>query len=195
MGVDDDDKSIGRAWPPVTPPLPVEVALRDGTPAEVRAGGQPGDREALVRGFDTFSAQSRYRRFLTAMPSLSEAMVRRLVDEIDGSDHIAVVLTPKATASPVGVARMIRSPSDPSTADVAVSVADDWQGRGVATALLAVLVPRRPAGTTTLVTEVAVDNAASLAMLRRLGPTRLHLHSPGTLEVRVDLAPNGARQG
>lgn len=106
------------------------MTLPDGTPAEIRAGGAPGDRAALRAGFAEFSPESRYHRFLSGLATLSEDMVVRLVDTVDGVDHVAVVLTPAELARPVGVARLIRYPNQPDAADVAVSVADDWQGRG-----------------------------------------------------------------
>jgi RimJ/RimL family protein N-acetyltransferase len=173
---------------PVADRLPCAVTLRDGTRAEVRAGGAPGDRAALRAGFAAFSPESRYHRFLTSVSTLSEDMVSRLVDDVDGVDHVAVVLTPAGPSrSPVGVARLIRYPDQPDAADIAVSVADDWHGRGVATALLPILLAHRPAGVTRLVTEVSTDNAASLAMLRRLGPTSVEVTVPGIYHVLVEL--------
>ena len=44
---------------------------------------------------------------------------------------------------------------------------------------------------THLLTEVAADNPASLAMLRRLGPTRVFETGLGILDVEVDLVPTG----
>ena len=99
-------------------------------------------------------------------------MLDHLVDEVDGVDHVALVLVvigDDHKGVPVGLARMIRYADDPTAADVAVTVVDEWQGRGVATALLAELVRERPEGVTHIVTTVAADNAASLAMLARLG--------------------------
>jgi hypothetical protein len=65
---------------------------------------------------------------------------------------------------------------------------DPWHGRGVATALLPVLVARRPEGVTGIVTAVATDNPASIAMLKRLGPTEVIPMGGGALEVRIDLS-------
>lgn len=182
------------AVPPALPPLarlPVAAVLRDGTPAVVRAGGAPGDRDLLLAGFEQFSAASRYHRFLTVVPTLTEGMLHRLVDEVDGRDHVVVVLAPADQPDhPVGVARLIRYPHDPTIADIAVSVTDDWQGRGVATAMLRVLMPLRPVGVTRLDTEAAADNAAALAMLRRLGCTQVTVQGSGVYRVQVELGPD-----
>jgi len=169
-----------------------KVHLKDGTKGWVLAL-LPTDREALVREFESLSPESRRRRFLMPVVHLSDAMLKHLVDEVDGIDHVALVLMAKVgdEVVPTGIARCVRYPHQPEAADIAVTVKDDWQGRGVATALLEVLMRRRPEGVTHLLTEVAADNPASLAMLRHLGPTRTYDTGMGILDVEVDLVPTG----
>ena len=119
-------------------------------------------------------------------------MLGHLVHEAYGIDHVAlalVVLDDDNVGTPVGVARMIRYTDQPTEADVAVTVLDSWQGRGAATALLAALVRERPVVMTSIVTTVAADNAASLAMLRRLGETVTTPAGINRLDVVVDLTP------
>lgn len=152
----------------------------------------PGDRELLREGYESLSAESRNHRFLASVPHLTDAMLDHLVDDVDGIDHVAlalVVLDEDNLGTPVGVARMIRYQDRPTEADVAVTVLDAWQGQGVATALLSELVRERPAGVVRLVTTVAADNAASLAMLRRLGETTVSPAGIDRLDVVVELAP------
>jgi RimJ/RimL family protein N-acetyltransferase len=169
-----------------------QVTLRDGTPAWVWPL-LPTDRETLAREFEALSPESRRRRFLQPVLHLSEAMLTHLVDEVDGVDHVAMVLMGERDGDvvPVAVARCVRYPREPDAADVAVTVKDDWQGRGVATALLEVLMRHRPEGVTHLLTEVAADNPASLAMLRRLGPVRTYDTTMGIVDVEVDLTDEG----
>ncbi len=166
--------------------------LRDGTACWVWPL-LPTDREALVREFETLSPESRRRRFLGPVLHLSEAMLKHLVDEVDGVDHVALILMAEVGDElvPAGIARCVRYVDQPDAADVAVTVKDDWHGRGVATILLDALMERRPEGVTHLLTEVAADNPASLAMLRRLGPTRVYETGLGILDVEVDLLPLG----
>ena len=119
-------------------------------------------------------------------------MLDHLADEVDGVDHVAlalVVLDEDNLGIPVGVARMIRYRAEPSDADLAVTVIDSWQGRGVATALLAELMRERPTGVTRIVTTVAADNTASLAMLRRLGEITVTPAGIDRLDVVVELTP------
>lgn len=169
----------------------VESRLADGTQALILPL-LPQDREALREGYENLSEEARQHRFLAGVPHLTDAMLDHLVDEVDGVDHIAlalVVIQDDHVGTPAGVARMIRYADAPTTADVAVTVVDEWQGRGVATALLAELVRVRPVGVTQLVTRVSADNPASLAMLRRLGPTTVSEPGGATLDVVVDLPP------
>lgn len=167
----------------------VEARLRDGTHALIWEL-LPSDREALRTGYEQLSEETRYHRFLTGVPHLTPALLDHLVDEVDGVDHIAlalVVLDEGGVGVPAGVGRIIRYPHQPDAADLAVTVLDEWQGRGVATALVDELLRRRPAGVTRIVTTVAADNPASLAMLRRLGPTTETPGETPRLEVAVEL--------
>jgi RimJ/RimL family protein N-acetyltransferase len=167
----------------------VETQLRDRTRGLILPL-RPGDREAVSRGYDSLSAESREHRFLASVPHLTAAMLDHLVGEVDGVDHVAlvlVVLDEDNRGTPVGVARMVRYRNDPTAADVAVTVLDRWHGRGVATALLRELLVQRPAGVTHVVTAVAADNAASLAMLRRLGECVVTPAGENRLDVVVDL--------
>jgi RimJ/RimL family protein N-acetyltransferase len=169
--------------------MPEQVRLRDGTDAWVMAL-EHSDRERLVAGFEELSPESRRQRFLAPLNRLSDSMLEHLVDEVDGVDHVALVLFaegPPGVYDPVAIARIVRYSDLPDAADLAVTVKDDWHGRGAATALLPVLMRHRPAGVTRIITEVASDNPASLAMLRRLGPTTASNTSPGVWDVEVDL--------
>ena len=110
------------------------VTLRDGARIRVRQGHSE-DRELLLRGFQRLSEESRYRRFLAPMPELTDSMVDYLVD-LDHHDHEAILALDEETGEGIGVARYVRDSSRPDRAEVAVTVIDDWQGRGVGTILL-----------------------------------------------------------
>ena len=165
------------------------VHLRDGTEALV-VPLLPANRDALQHEYEHLSPQTRFSRFLAAVPGLTEKMLDHLVDDVDGEDHVALVLlvhTDDGTELPLGLARIIRYPDDPTAADLAVTVVDDWQGRGVATALLEVLMRHRPKGVERIVTVIDPTNAASLAMLRQLGEVEVSRPESGTQHVVVTL--------
>jgi ribosomal protein S18 acetylase RimI-like enzyme len=167
-----------------------EVTLRDGSRGFVWPLIHE-DRRELASLYEGLDAASKYNRFLSAVPRLTDGMLTRLVDVVDGVDHVALVLTVFGedwVGTPAGIARMIRYAEDGAAADVAVTVRQGYRGRGAASVLLRELVTQRPAGVERLVTHVAVDNAASLAMLRALGPTQV-IPGGGTFEVRVELPP------
>lgn len=172
-----------------------QVTLRDGTDAFVVPLART-DRAQLVAGFESLSPESQRRRFLAPVRHLSDAMLEHLVDDVDGIDHVALVLcaeTAPDVYDPVALARIVRYADAPDAADLAVTVKDAWQGRGVATALLEVLMRARPAGVTRIVTEVLKDNPCSLAMLHRLGEVSLDDEGNGVYGVVVELAsPAGA---
>ena len=171
--------SIARPGPGQA--LPGEFSGSDGTPALIWPL-LPADAETLRAGFRGLSRESRQRRFLTAIDELDDSMIRRLIDSVDGLHHIALVLTvlpPEGKEGPVGVAHLLQYPHDPATADIAVTVIDDWQGHGVGTALVAALMQRRPAAVTRLCTLVDADNRASLAWPARAGRMSLGPGSPG----------------
>ena len=169
--------------------LPGEFFLQDGTPAMIWPL-LPTDADMLREGFRRLSPDSRQRRFLAALGELDDKMIRLLVDSVDGVHHIAlllIALPPEGEEGPVGVAHLVQGPADPASADIAVTVADDWQGRGAGTALVSALMQRRPAAVTRLRTLVAADNRASLALLAGAGRVSAGPPEQGVLDVTVEL--------
>lgn len=169
------------------------VTLKDGTTGWAWPL-LPTHRESLVKAFAELSPESRRLRFLTPVERLSDAMLHQLVDEVDGVNHIALVLfvETRTEVLPIAIGRIVRYPELADAADLAVTVRDDWQGRGAASELLRLLVKHRPAGVTRVLTEVAMDNPASLAMLRHLGPLKVTDTGAGVLDVEIDLETSTA---
>jgi RimJ/RimL family protein N-acetyltransferase len=143
--------------------------LADGTEIVLRLL-RPEHREQLIAGFDRLSPESRYRRFFTAMPELPEQVVRRLLDT-DGWNHLAIVAHTLAGqpdgAEGVGIARFVRLKDDPEVAEVAVTVVDHLQRRGLGTLLVrAISAAARERGVRRVRAEVLRDNEAVRALLR-----------------------------
>ena len=89
----------------------------------------------------------------------------------------------------MGVARYIRDADDPRAAEIAVTIADDWQGRGLGTELLARLSDRaRQAGIGRFTATVSADNVAMPRLLWKMG-AELTGRSRGTVDYEVALEP------
>lgn len=110
------------------------ISLRDGARATLRPIA-PEDKPLLAAMIERLSEESRYRRFLTSNNEMSPADLDYLVD-VDHCDHEAIIATDPSSVEAPGVARYIRAKDDAEVAEIAVIVADDWQGRGLGRALL-----------------------------------------------------------
>ena len=162
--------------------------LPDGTPARLRAL-VTGDRQLLREMYAGLSQTSRYGRFLATPPRLPEPTLDYLLGTVDQINHVAVVLLAPAGQPgerAVGIGRIARNPDDPATADIGITVTDDWHGRGAA-ALAQALVTHRPAGVTRLVSLVAAGNTASFAIQAHLGTVTRTPAGSGVYEVTITL--------
>ena len=111
-----------------------EVVLDVGTVVHIRPI-EAGDRDGLLAAFERLSARSRQLRFMVGKGGLSEAEVR-FYTEPDGDHHYAIgaiVVTDGIEREGIGTARFVRLDEDSTTAEVAVTVVDDWQRAGVGT--------------------------------------------------------------
>jgi nucleotide-binding universal stress UspA family protein/GNAT superfamily N-acetyltransferase len=167
---------------------PHEVTLRDGSHVVIRPV-EPFDREALAEGFSRLSPESRYRRFFSPISELSKRHLDYLT-RVDHHDHEALVAVDPSTGQGVGVARYVRTGD--GVAEPAMVVADDWQGRGVASRLLAELVRRAQAeGVRTFEAPVLAENRAAIETLARLGETSVR-HEGREVVLHIDLAAPAA---
>ena len=166
------------------------VVLRDGSAVLIRPV-QPADAPLVARGFARLSLKSRQQRFLTPKQELSPAELRYLTD-IDHHDHEALGAVSRADGRGVGVARYVRRAEDPRTAEIAVTVVDDWQGRGLGAELLARLSDRaRQEGICRFTALVAAENAAVRGLLRSASADLVRRDS-SDLEYEIRLAPGEA---
>jgi acetyltransferase len=144
----------------------VTALAADGTAMRLRP--LRSDEQDLVAAFVAgLSAKSRRRRFLQALPRLPQRLLRHLAD-VDGRRHVAVAA--EAGDQTAGITRFLALPGEPGTAEVAVTVADRFQGRGIGGLLLDALRPAaEQAGIGAFVGLVDPTNRPMLGLLRRRG--------------------------
>jgi GNAT superfamily N-acetyltransferase len=174
--------------------LGAPVSLRDGSRVRLRQGHST-DRDLLLRGFERLSPESRYRRFLAATPELTEEMISYLTT-MDHHDHEAIAALDEKTGDGVGVARYVRNPGRPDTAEFAVTVIDEWQGRGLGTVLLEVLGARaRAEGIRSFTAMMLASNRGMMDVLEALGPVRVIDREAGTVEIELPVPASGLSPG
>ncbi|MEA2399367.1 MAG: hypothetical protein QOK25_2923 [Thermoleophilaceae bacterium] len=147
------------------------VRLRDGQEIGVRPI-RPDDKPLIVDGFNRLSERSRRRRFLTPASELTPEDLAYLT-EVDHNRHEAIVGIDPFEGRAVGVARYVRVPGNRECAEVAVAVVDEWQHRGVATALMNALSQRaRETGIKRFTALVSPENTVVLDALQGAGAQR-----------------------
>jgi GNAT superfamily N-acetyltransferase len=144
-----------------------EVArLRDGTEVRI-ARLTPADAPLLAEAFAQLSEESRRLRFLGPKPTLSPSELRYLT-EVDGHNHEALCAVDPASKHGVAIARFVRDRRDPTRAEVAITVADEWQHRGLGKLLLGRLADRaREEGVRHFTALVSSDNRGMQGLIRR----------------------------
>ena len=178
------------------PPDPLEVQrgewyrrteLRDGTRVLIRQI-RPSDRDRLTEGLRRLSPDSRYLRFHAEIDELTEEQLDYLT-HVDHRDHEALVALdlehPEVPG--IGVARYIREPHEAEVAEAAITVADEYHGRGAGTLLLGALSVRaRDNDVRVFRNYVLGENQAMLDVFDNLGATR-QPEAPGLWCVDLEL--------
>jgi RimJ/RimL family protein N-acetyltransferase len=165
------------------------VVLRDGFRVLVRPV-RSTDTWLLAEGFARLSERSRRMRFLGKKEGLSAGELRYYAD-VDHHDHEALVALDPAGGRVAGVARYVRDAGDPQAAEIALTIADDWQGRGLGTVLLARLSDRaRQEGIGRFTAVVSCDNVPMGMLLRSVDAVETY-RGFGTVEYEIALMRAG----
>jgi len=166
----------------------VDVILRDGSTLRLRAPVE-ADRQALVRFYEELSDRSLYMRF-HGHPTVDERLVEPVLDS-DWIDRGALIASVSEGGEDhvVALANYVRL-RDPSAAEVAFTVADSYQGRGIGTRLLEQLAARAAVnGIERFVGEVMADNARMIGVFERVGFDVSRTLAGGEVEMTFPIAP------
>ncbi|MGB1109215.1 MAG: GNAT family N-acetyltransferase [Gammaproteobacteria bacterium] len=149
-------------------PFSLTTRLDDGS--EIQIGDiTPEVAPLLVEGMKHLSPLTRRLRFHGPKKKLSDSELAQLVS-CDGFNHIGLGVGSGDPIQPVAAARCVRAAEDPSLADAAIVVVDEWQGRGVGKLLMRILAERALAvGITSFRGTFMADNLGIRRLIDNLG--------------------------
>ncbi len=163
------------------------ATLRDGATISVRAVGA-GDKERVRDHFARLSAESLYYRFLGARGALTDEELEHFTTMDRG--HAALVATLGGNEDPiVGFAQYVRV-EEPWRAQIACSVLDEHQGRGIGSFLLDLLSKVATInGIGEFEGDALADNHRVLRMLAKSGRQVRQSNEAGVVHIYISLRP------
>jgi CRP-like cAMP-binding protein len=163
---------------------PISISDRAGAELLLRPV-LPGDRERTLHGRVEFSNDTLYRRFMSAR--IPSPTLMHYLAEVDYVDHFGWVVT-TSDGNLVADARFVRDKNAPNLAEVAFTVGDMYQGRGIGTFLMgAMAVAARADGVETFSARVLSDNGAMRALLNHHGAYWRRDDDPGVVVTTIDV--------
>lgn len=163
---------------------PIPVATPDGSTLLLRPV-LPGDAERF-QSSGAFSRDTLHRRFLSSY-ALNEARLAYLF-EVDYVDHFVWVVAGGADGPVIGDGRFVRDKDDPTSAEIAITVADAYQRRSMGTLLLAALaIAARADGIERFQALALYANEAARALGSKLN-VRWAREEPGVVSTTIELS-------
>jgi RimJ/RimL family protein N-acetyltransferase len=167
---------------------PRTIDLADRTKVHVRPI-VPDDEPLLHDAVAAMSERTVYFRFFSPMKRMPDALAHRLA-VVDYNDRFALVGTihkPGGKERIVGVARYDRIPKT-DVAETAVAVVDEFQRRGLGSALMSILGKvARDHGIKTFTLIVMPENQQMLGLLRKMGWIHRAKVSGGVYDISFEL--------
>ena len=166
--------------------------LKKGTPITIRAV-RPDDKEKMREAFKNLEPETVYSRYFRIKSNLTDADLK-WATEIDFDHDVALVVTIMENGKEVIIAgaRYYLLTSDPDaaqSAEVAFTVEEDYQGQGLASRLMNVLIDiARDRGLSFFEAEVLAGNKAMLTVFKRSGLPVKTKNQGRTLHVTMTLS-------
>ncbi|HQR46609.1 MAG TPA: GNAT family N-acetyltransferase [Thermoanaerobaculia bacterium] len=162
---EEERETLSRPVAPYPPGYEEDVVLKDGTPLHLRPI-RPDDGPELLKLYDKLSNTSLYHRFFVVPQK--DASKADYLAHVDYDNQFAVVA--QRDGEVVAVARYHRDLVRPDHAEVAFTVADACQGRGIGSLLFSRLAAvARKHGVTVFDAEVLTDNAGMIRVFEKSG--------------------------
>jgi acetate---CoA ligase (ADP-forming) len=162
-----------------------DVVLRDGSTVRIRPA-RPDDLARVQDYLLGLSPETRRLRFWTVAVNIGE-LAEKIVD-VDYRDHLTLlVLRGGDDGTMIGGAQYSRM--DEGRAEIGMSVADEWQGKGIGSILLGQLAQAAgERGVTILVAEVLPENHGMIGVFRESGFPLSIRALPGAIEVELPVS-------
>ena len=134
------------------------------------------DLEAVIATYRGLSPQSMYRRFFTLTPDPAP-LVQRQFSMLDHRDHEALVVLDGDEV--VGIAHWDRLDCCADQAEIAITIAEGWQRRGLGRVLIRALAgDAYRHGIDTLTATVLAENRPALGLAAKNRPSTVHVDGP-----------------
>ncbi|MDO8630654.1 MAG: GNAT family N-acetyltransferase [Phycisphaerales bacterium] len=185
-------------WPVRTPIYPIEletwIQLKDKTRAFLRPLKLTD--EPLARDlFYKLSPESIHYRFFQMLKAMPHDKLQELLRVDYEADMALVVLTDATEAASIIAIAHYRKNPETNFAEAAFLVRDDWQGKGIGTALMKTLVESaRQNGIAGFTGEVLMENHGMLRIFHKCGyGVESHL-GDGVYSLRIPFTPRRSRR-
>ena len=167
------------------------LILRDGSTATIRIA-QPSDKKAMAEFFSSLSEKSTWRRFFSATGP-TDKMIQSFCDSSNPRERLSLIVTRLSDARPTIIATGTYVARDDSSAEVAFTVDDRFQGKGIGTLLLerlAILAVSN--GIQHLWAMTMMENQPMLEVFRNSGFECRSRLDQGYVEVDLSVIPSEA---
>jgi RimJ/RimL family protein N-acetyltransferase len=170
----------------------VAEELKDGTAVTIRAI-RPDDKDRIVEAFKNLEAESVYTRFFRHKSELTNGELKAIT-EVDFENTVALVVTipvDGGNETIIGAGRYILydPPNVQRSAEIAFTVEEDYQGRGIAGRILKHLIHiAQEKGVSQFEAEVLAENRSMLAVFARSGLPMKKSLEEGAIHLTLSLS-------
>jgi RimJ/RimL family protein N-acetyltransferase len=170
----------------------VAEELKDGTGVIIRAV-RPDDKDRVVEAFKNLDSESVYTRFFRYKSTLTEEELKAGT-EVDFENTVALVVTIPADGGNetiIGGGRYVLydPPNTQRSAEIAFTVEEDYQGRGIASRIMRHLIHiAQEKGVSQFEAEVLPENRAMIGVFARSGLPMKQSFEEGAIHVTLSLS-------